>query len=79
MPPMPISAEDQALLDRLFAAFEELRCGGDDEPFWPLFDEYTATMPAELRDSLCLAFANHLGKIIEALDRDRIKGGDNPR
>jgi hypothetical protein len=69
-----ISTDDQALLDRLFAAFEELRCGGDDEPFWPLFDEYTATMPVELRDSLCQAFADHLGKIIEALDKQKPPG-----
>jgi hypothetical protein len=71
---MKISADDEALLDRLFAAFEELRVGGDDKPFWPLFDEFTATMPAEMRDSLCLAFANHLGKIIEALDKQKPPG-----
>ena len=63
-----ISTDDQNLIDRLFAAFDELRAGGDDAPFWPLFEEYTATMPVEMRDSLCQAFADHLGKILEALD-----------
>jgi hypothetical protein len=63
---MKIKPEDQAQLDELFAAFDELRVGGDDEPFWRLYAEFKARMPVAFHESLDRAFLDHLGKILEA-------------
>jgi hypothetical protein len=70
---MATQAEIEAQAERLIAAFDELRGGGDDGPFWPLLAEYTAGMPDAMRDSLYQAFADHLGKILEKLDGEWLR------
>jgi hypothetical protein len=52
---------------RLLKAFEALKEGWDDEPFWQIRAEIWAKLPVEMRDELDRAFVAHLQKILDDL------------
>ena len=52
---------------QLMDAFEVLKEGGDDEPFWRLKAEIWARLPVDIQRELDRAIVDHLTKILDDL------------
>jgi hypothetical protein len=61
-----MSPEEDA--KRLIDAFDVLRTGGDDEPFWRLHAEIVQNMPAWMQYDLNRRFLEHLEAILKVLE-----------